>query len=126
MHETTSLDFARRIIWELFRNCNIAIEILDKNLKITVKLEEWKPSLFDLSVVCLLQNGLYYHRHISSVGSFLSNLEIQQRPKLLSMLEIQLVKSTNPSQENAILEFPHIGAGLEHHCWICGNIFLPR
>jgi hypothetical protein len=53
MHQASSLDFARWIIWELFRDGNITIEILDKNFEITVKLEKWKASLCNQSAISI-------------------------------------------------------------------------
>jgi hypothetical protein len=118
VHQPTRSDFTRRIIWELFSNRNIAIEVLDKYLEIAIQLKERKSSLlsthqqlrrFDSERV---PKAYTYHGDRPCVRSLLSHLQVQERAELLCMLKIELVEAAYAGQEDATLEPPHVVAGL--------------
>jgi hypothetical protein len=121
VHQPTRSDFTRRVIWELFSDRNIAIEVLDQYLEIAIQLKERKSSLFIIHAsapeTTIRQRAgtesIYtYHGDRPCVRSFLSHLQVQERAELLCMLEIEFVEAAYAGQEDAIFEPPHIVAGL--------------
>ena len=80
------------MIWYLLANSNILVEILYKNFEETVKLKEWKSSLYPFSKVSLdstdREERITYHRDRTCSRQLLSNFDIKQGSVLRSLIKI--------------------------------------